>query len=316
MKTPGLNAAEETPSTTSTSIETDGIVAVAASILPPAVQQTFIANGKSAKVIFEIVSARSIVIENAYFTGEYPLIQYITSPDIGVAVNQPSGQMGLIGVGKVDTNGIKLILDIFYNTVDINTSGSVATLKLSALQYQTDEGIYHAFNATNLVATPPMSIVNNIADILFHDPDDHTLPNGYKQIAKIVLTGDTSWMLKALPLTLWSPYLKTISESKLIVKCKGDNVAESDVIQLNPNSRIETVINFDPLFKHAAGEKEILKIYAETPDLGKPGNPIITNMYPLSSLVWKDGVGTKITGNKNESFFKIESKLSVYNENL
>jgi hypothetical protein len=84
--------------------------------------------------------------------------------------------MGLIGVGKVDIKGIKLILDIFYNAVDINTSGSVATLKLTALQYQTDEGIYHAFNATNLVATPPMSIVNNIADILFQDPDDHTLP--------------------------------------------------------------------------------------------------------------------------------------------
>jgi hypothetical protein len=67
MKTPGLNAAEETPSTTSTSIETDGIVSVAASILPPAMQQRFIANGNSAKVIFEIVSARSIVIENAYF---------------------------------------------------------------------------------------------------------------------------------------------------------------------------------------------------------------------------------------------------------
>jgi len=315
MKTPDSNALEETSATKSTSFETDGIISVAASILPPAMQQSFVENGKSAKVVFAIVSARNIVIENAYFTAEYPLIQYVTAEGIGVAVNQPSGQMGLIGVGNVDDQGIKLELDVFYNTVDVNTSGSVGTLNLTAVQYKTDEGLYHAFNPAKIVAAQPMCIVNNIPGIFFNNPDDDTLNNGYKQIAKIALTGAAAWKLNALPLTLGSPFLRVISKSKLIVKSKGDKVAVSDVIQLDPNSRIQTVINFDGGFKHYPGEKEILKIYAETPEIGKPGNPIVTNMYPLSSFVWNDGLGVKMPGDKNLSFFKNETGLSVYDEN-
>jgi hypothetical protein len=314
MKTPDSNAVEEIPAITSTSFETDGIVSVAASILPPAMQQSFVENGKNAKVVFAIVSARKIVIENAYFTGEYPLIQYITAVDIGVAVNQPSGQMGLIGVGNVDNQGIKLELDVFYNTVDINTSGSVGTLNLTALQYKTDEGMYHAFNPAAAIVAQPMCIVNNIPGIFFNNPDDDTLNNGYKQIAKIALTGESGWKLNALPLTLGSPFLRVISKSKLIVKYKGNKVAVSDEIQLDQNSRIQTVIKFDGGFEHMAGEKEILKIYADTPEIGKPGNPIVTNMYPLSSFVWTDGLGIKIPGNKNVLFFKSETGMSVYDE--
>ena len=44
-------------------------------------------------------------------------------------MNHESGQMGLTGVGAVDEQGIKLILDVFYNIVNSNTSGSVAGLK-------------------------------------------------------------------------------------------------------------------------------------------------------------------------------------------
>jgi len=314
MKTPDSDAVEYSAAITSTSFETDGIVSVAASILPPAMQQSFVENGKSGKVVFAIVSARNIVIENAYFTGDYPLIQYITAKDIGVAVNQPSGQMGLIGVGNVDDQGIKLELDVFYNTVDINTSGSVGILNLTALQYKTDEGMYHAFNPVTAIAAQPMCVVNNIPGISFNNPDDDTLNNGYKQIAKIALTGGSGWNLNELPLTLGSPFLRVISKSKLIVKHKGDKVAVSDEIQLDQNSRIQTVIKFEGGFKNVAGEKEILKIYADTPAIGKPGNPIITNMYPLSSFVWLDGLGVKIPGNKNVSFFKNETGISVYDE--
>jgi hypothetical protein len=315
MKTSDFNATEETSTIKSTSIETDGIVSVAAGILPPATHQRFIANGSSSNAVFEIVSSRPIVIENAYFSGQYPLIQYITSGDIGVAVNQPSGQMGFTGVGTADKEGLKLLLSVFYNAVDVNTSGSVATLNLTALQYKTDDGIYHAFNPAKIVAAQPMCIVNNVPDILFQNPDDDTLENGYKQIAKIVLTGDTTWKLKALPLGLSSPFLRTISKSKLIIKSKGEKVAVSDVIQLDPNSRIHTIINFDGSFKHYPGEKEILKIYADTPEIGKPGNPIVTNMYPLSSFIWIDGLGIIMPGEKNLLFFKNETGLSVYDEN-
>jgi hypothetical protein len=150
--------------------------------------------------------------------------------------------------------------------------------------------------------------------ILFQDPDNDTLQNGFKQIIKIQLTGDTAWSLKKLPLNLWSPYLRTIPQSKLIVKYKGDKIAVSDPIQLNPNSRIETVISFDNRFKHVAGETEILKIYAKTPYLGKKGNTIFTIMYPLSSLVWVDGLGAKMGGDKNAMFFKEETGDATYDE--
>src|SRR5215472_5105211 len=119
METSSLISAEETATTQSTSIQTDGIVAVATSVLPPTTPQTFIANGSSSKAVFQIISARHAVIENAYFSGEYPLIQYITCENIGVAVNQPSGQMGLVGAGTVDKQGIKLPLVVFYATVDV-----------------------------------------------------------------------------------------------------------------------------------------------------------------------------------------------------
>jgi hypothetical protein len=198
--------------------------------------------------------------------------------------------------------------------VDIDTSGSIATLNLTALQYKTDDGIYHSFNAANVVASQPMCIVNNIPKILLENPEDKTLENGYKQIAKIALTGDAAWTLNALPLNLWSPFLRIIPESKLIVKSKGDTVTESNIIQLNGNSRIDTVINFESGFEHTAGAKEYLNIFAQTPYIGKPGNPIITNMYPLSSFVWTDGLGKKIPGDKNVFFFKNETGQSTYDE--
>jgi len=314
METLNLNISEESSLAESTPIETDGIVSVVAGILPPATQQTFIANGGASNAVFQIISAQHILIENAYFTGEYPLIQYITSKDIGVAVNQPSGQMGITGVSAADKKGIKLSLSVFYNTVDINTSGSVATLNLTALQYKTDDEMYHALNTTNGVASQAICIVNNIPNILLENPEDKTLDNGYKQIAKIALTGDAAWTLNALPLDLWSPFLRIIPESKLIVRSQGNKVADSDAIQLNSNSRIETVINFEGGFKHVPGTKEYLNIFAQTPYIGKRGNPIITNMYPFSLFVWTDGLGKKIPGDKNVLFFKSETGQSTYDE--
>ena len=99
-----------------------------------------------------------------------------------------------------------------------------------------------------------------------------------------------------------------------MVKYKGDKIAYSDSLQLNENSRIETVINLGSGFKHVAGETEILKIYAKTPQLGKKGNMIFTIMYPLSSLVWADGLGVNIQGSSNELFFKEETADATYDE--
>jgi hypothetical protein len=309
-----LNDAEKSAATESTSFQTDGIITVEASILPPATRETFITSGSSSKAVFQILSSQVVTLENVYFAGPYPLIQYLTAKNIGVAVNHESGQMGLIGVGTVDENGLKLVLDVFYNTVDVNTSGSVARLDLTSIQYKTHDGIYRTFNLPKVISALPVSIVNNVPHILLMNPDNDTLQNGYKQIIKIKLTGDTAWKLKKLPLNLWSPYIRTISESQLIVKYKGDEIAYSDSLQLNGNSRVETIINFGNGFKHVAGETEILKIYANSPHLAKKGNTIFTIIYPLKALVWADGLGANIPGSSNRLFFKEETGDATYDE--
>jgi len=66
--------------------------------------------------------------------------------------------------------------------------------------------------------------------------------------------------------------------------------------------------------EHAAGKKEILTIYANTPHIGSPANPVIVYMSPLSALTWTDGTGAKIPGGKNNLYFKGEIGKSVYDE--
>ena len=312
--TSGLNAAEKSAATESTSFQSDGIVTVEASILPPATPQTFISNGKTSKAIFQILASQVISIETVYFSGPYPLIQYVTAKNIGVAVNHESGQMGLTGVGTVDDKGIKLILDVFYNIVNSNTSGSVAKLNLTSILYKTHDGLYHLFDLPKITHSPPICIVNNIPHILFLNPSRDSLQNGYQQIIKIQLTGDTAWTLKKLPLNLWSPFARTISKSQLIVKNKGNKIAVSDPIKLNSNSRIETIISFGNGFKHVPGKAETINIFAKTPKLGYLGSTIFTIMWPLSSLNWVDGLGKNIPGDKDSLYFKEETGQSTYDE--
>jgi hypothetical protein len=294
--------------------ESDGIITVETNILPPVTQQTFITNGCTSAASFQIVSSQHIVIEDAYFSAEYPLIQYAYSPHIGVAVNHDSGQMGLVGVGEADENGISIPMEIFYTAVDSNTSGSVARLNLTGLLYRTDDEVYHSFSPINAVPAQPMCLVNNIPHILFQNPGSDSLNNGYKEIAEIKLTGDTDWILNALPLNLWSPFIANIPSSKLIVKSHGSKIASSDLLQLDPNSRVQTVINFPDGFKHAAGKKELLKIFADVTETGIGGNPIITNMYPLNSFAWTDGSGALISGEKNVQFFKQNTGQSTFQQ--
>lgn len=307
-------AAENRSADRSVLYESDGIVTVQTAILPPVTQQSFITNGQTSLAAFQIVSSQHIVIEDAYFSGEYPLIQYAYSEHVGVAVNHESGQMGLVGVGEVDGNGVTLPMQIFYHAVDSNTSGSTAQLNLSALLYRTNDEVYHTFSPINVVPAQPMCLVNNIPHIRFQNPENDTLKNGYKEIASITLTGDTGWILNALPLNLWSPFIGNISKSRLIVKHRGDKIATSAFIHLYPNSRVQTIINFEGGFAHEAGKKEIIKIFADVPETGIGGNPIITNMYPLNSFVWTDGLGALIPGSKNIQFFKQDTGQSTFEQ--
>ena len=79
-----LTAVEKSAATGSTAFQTDGILTVEESILPPATTETFIANGKSSKEVFQILSSQVVTIENAYFFGTYPLIQYLTTKISGL----------------------------------------------------------------------------------------------------------------------------------------------------------------------------------------------------------------------------------------
>ncbi|MEO8710694.1 MAG: hypothetical protein ABI405_01160 [Parafilimonas sp.] len=307
-------AAEKTSADKSVLFESDGIVTVETNILPPVTQQTFITNGNTSSASYQIVSSQHIVIEDAYFSAEYPLIQYAYSPHIGVAVNHASGQMGLVGIGEVDGNGFTMPMQIFYNAVDNSTSGSIARLNLTGLLYRTDDEVYHSFSPINVVPAQPMCLVNNIPHLVFQNPENDSINNGYKEIAEIKLSGDTDWTLNALPLNLWSPYLAHIPKSRLTVKSNGSKIATSDMIQLDANSRMQTAINFIGGFKHKAGKKEILRIFADAPEIGIGGNPIFINMYPLNSFAWTDGLGALMPGEKNVQFFKQNTGQSTFQQ--
>ena len=95
----------------------------------------------------------------------------------------------------------------------------------------------------------------------------------------------------------------------MIVRSNGHEIlTTSTAIQLDAGSTAQTVINFTGGFHHEAGKTEILKIF------GKATGPkgIFTNLFPLSSLKWKDGLGVLIPGAKNGKFFKEDTGQSVF----
>ena len=304
-----LNAA---PS--SSAFVTDNLITMETSILPPVTPQSFVANGQSSLALFQITASQAATINQGYFSGTYPAIQYITSPDIGVAVSH-NGQMGLVGLGIFPAGtGVNLPVEVYYAPVDSSTSGSTAQLSFTGVTYKTNDGIDHDFVPKTALRAQTMCLVNNIPHVLLSNPTSTSVINGdYHQVAKIELTGDTNWVLNSLPLMLSAPTLANIPQSQLIIKSQGTTVKTSSLaIQLGVNSKAQTIIDFTGGFKHTAGQKEILTVYAKTPTIGSGNNPITTTMYPLSSFVWTDGLGVKIPGSKNDRFYKEQTGQSTF----
>ncbi|HEX5153292.1 MAG TPA: hypothetical protein VFW07_17700 [Parafilimonas sp.] len=300
----------------SSAFVTDNLVTVETSIMAPVTPQSFVANGQSSLAVFQITAAQSAAINQAYFSGTFPAIQYVTSEDIGVAVSH-NGKMGFTGLDMIPAgSGVNLPVEVYYAPVDSATSGTTAQLSFTGLTYETNDGLNHDFLPKTAVKAQTMCLVNNIPHIFISNPTSTSVIDiDYHQVAKIELTGDTNWVLNSLPLMLSAPTLANIPQSQLIIKNQGKTVkTSSNAIQLGVNSKAQTVINFTGGFKHIAGQKEVLTVYAKTPTIGQGNNPIVTTMYPLSSFVWKDGLGAKIIGSKNERFYKEQTGQATFKQ--
>ena len=290
--------------------KTDGIITVQTGILPPVTQQCFIPNGGTSITEFQIISSQHILLYNLYFSATYPHIQYITLKNFGVS--NVGGNIEFNGGGEIAAGaGTSLMVQVHYNNADSNISGTIAQLNLTSIIYRTDDEQYHSFFPEYAGKAQPMCIVNNIPNIVFRDPLSDSLHNGFKEIAEIKLTGDTDWTFNTLPLNFWSPYDAAIPKSKLIVKNRGITLSTlTDSVSLQPGCSAQTLINFTGGFHHTAGATDILKIFAPVKSTGF--NLITTTMSPLNSMVWTDDLGVKITGVKNDRFFKQQTGQSNY----
>jgi len=294
---------------------TDGIVTVENSIMPPSTQQRFITAGQTSKALFQVISSRRIVIEEVYFKASYPAITYVSCENIGAAGNQ-NGYVNFVGLGELLPGEVlNLPLEIFYKDTFDSTSDGVAKLKFAGLSYRTDDGIYHNFFPKTNIQAQPMFLLHNIPHILFKDPVDDELQNGYKQIAQVELSGDTAWQLNTLPLYIYAAIIGDMPSSKILVQYQNREIeTTSTCVDMIDKSNTQTVIHFSRNFKHIAGNKEVLGIYAKPREIGIGGNPLITSMTPLDSLVWADGSGRRIGGNKNKLYFKEETGIAAYNQ--
>ncbi|MBV9962577.1 MAG: hypothetical protein JO072_10050 [Parafilimonas sp.] len=283
-------------------VKSDGIITVQTGILPPVTQQSFIANGNTSTAEFQVSATQHIFLYDMYFTATYPAIQYITIKNYGLG--NGNGNIEFNGGGDIAAGGgSSFIVQIHYNNVDSNSSGETAQLCLTNIVYRTDDNVYHTFYAANTGKAQTMCLVNNIPHITFQDPSYTDNLNGCREIAEIKLSGDTGWTLNALPLNIYSPYDATIAKSKLIIRSEDKMInTKSDSITLQAGNTIQAIVNFTGGFDHVAGKTEILKIYA--PVEGSGYNALVTSMFPLSSFLWTDGLGAKLSGAKNNRFFK------------
>lgn len=283
--------------------KSDGIITVQTGILPPVTPQSFIANGSSSIAEFQVTSTKHILIYQLFFSATYPLIKSVSINNSGSEPNV-SGMVTFNGSGPfIDAgSGVSLKASICYELVDSLSSGQTVQLKLTHIVYRTDDEVYHDFYPGNAGAAKAMCLVNNIPDITFQDPGPDTLYNGYRQIAMLKFKGDTGWSVNDLPLHLTSLYSGEIPRSKLVIKYNNQVIAKSDSVQLYAGSTAETIIHFPGGFTHTAGTTELLHVYAPITGFYPV---IITTMSPLSSLSWKDGLGVKLPGYKNEKFYKV-----------
>jgi hypothetical protein len=210
-------------------------------------------------------------------------------------------------------SGADLYMQVFYNAVNNTNSGATARVMLTHVTYVTmNDNVEHDLYLDSSVKTQNMCLVNNKPGIQFQNPPVASLENGYKEIIQIKLTGDSNWILNALPLSVYAPknYSGSIAKCQLIVQNNHATLnTRSDSITVPEDGMGNTVIHFTNGFQHKGGHNQILKIFA--PVSGSPAS-FVTSMNPYKTLVWTDGLGTKINGSLNNQYFKDDTGYSSF----
>jgi hypothetical protein len=286
----------------------DGVLSAQLGILPPATPSSFIANGGTSIVQYQLTSTKALIEVDALFDATYPAINYVWFSNYG----RNQGTFLAEPFSSFQNPGSQVVTGtVYYNPVDSFTSGTIAQIKMNHLWWVSYDNFSNNFDVdTTAGASPDMCLVYNIAHIRFQNPVHKTLPNGYSLLAQIKLTGDTSWTLSALPLSIYSQGSSTSSPPP-IVKSGGVKIpTTSGSITWGGSIPGQTVVNFIGGFKHVAGKKEILNIYAKF-TYTSVGVPIYVTMQLLSGLVWTDGVGKILDGTLNARYYKEDTGESA-----
>ncbi|MGN6352265.1 MAG: hypothetical protein ACTHLB_02700 [Parafilimonas sp.] len=292
----------------------DAGITVKTGILPPVTQKTFIPNGDSSVAEFQVIASKLILLRRMDFSAPSLISSSRISSIYDYKILNDTGMMTyFIDRYLQPGSGADLIMDIFYKNVNKINSGSVAQVSLTGISYvSSEDNMEHYITLAKPVKTNSMCLVRNKPGILFQNPSGSVLGNGFKEIIQVKLTGDFRWTLIDLPLSISAShdYNGSVGKCKLVVKNENEVLeTESDSIYVPSESTGKTVIHFSKAFQHAAGDTEILKIYA--PVSGTLVS-LISTMNPYNALVWKDALGTKINGQQNNSFFKEITNFSSF----
>lgn len=291
-----------------------GILNISTGILPPVTQKCFIANGDSSIAEFQVTATRLILLRRMDFAAP-SLVQssYISSVYNYKVYNDTGVMTYYIDKYIKPGSGADLFMQVFYNAVNENNSGTTARITLTHVTYVTmNDNVEHDLYLDSYIKTAPMCLVANKPGITFQNPPVSVLDNGYKEIIQVKLTGDSNWILNALPISVFAPknYSGYIPACRLIVQNNSETIiTKSDSLSVPAAGIGHTVIHFTNGFQHKAGHNQILKIYA--PVNGTTAN-FVSSMNPYNSLIWTDGLNTKINGKLNNQYFKDDTGFSSF----
>lgn len=289
-------------------------ITIKTGILPPVTQKTFIPNGDSSIAEFQVIASKLILLRRMDFSAPALVSSSRINSIYDYKIPNDTGVMTyFIDRYLQPGSGADLIMEIFYKNINKINSGSVAQVSLTGLSYvTTEDNMEHYVSLAKPAKTDPMCLVRNKPGIVFQNPSDNVLENGFREIIQVKLTGDSKWTLIDLPISISAShdYNGSVNKCKLMVKNKNEVLeTESDSIHVPSESTGKTVIHFSKAFQHAAGDTEILKIYA--PVSGTLVS-LISTMNPYNTLVWKDALGTKLNGRQNDKFFKELTNFSSF----
>lgn len=291
-----------------------GILNITTGILPPVTQKTFIANGDSSIAEFQVTATRLILLRRMDFAAPALVQSSCINSVYDYKIYNDTGVMTYyIDKYIKPGSGADLFMQVYYNAVNKNNSGATARITLTHVTYVTmNDNVEHDLYLDSSIKTQSMYLVANKPGIEFQNPPAAVLNNGYKEIIQVKLSGDSNWVLNALPISIYAPknYSGSITKCKLIVQTKHETLnTNSDSIFVPEDGMGNIVIHFINGLKHKAGHNQILKIYASVS--GTPAS-FVSSMNPYKSLVWTDGLGFKINGNLNNQYFKDDTGFSSY----